>query len=146
MLLKAAINGKRMRNEHPAIPLTPHQQAREAALAVAAGAGAIHVHPRDMDGRESLAPDDLAATLEAIRAACSSTPIGVSTGAWIVPEVDQRLALISAWKILPDFAGVNFHEPGALKVARLLLHKGGCSRSGDLECRCGRALAPIRLI
>ena len=130
MLLKAAINGKRMRNEHPAIPLTPHQQAREAALAVAAGAGAIHVHPRDMDGRESLAPDDLAATLEAIRAACSSTPIGVSTGAWIVPEVDQRLALISAWKILPDFAGVNFHEPGALKVARLLLHKGVAVEAG----------------
>jgi uncharacterized protein (DUF849 family) len=41
MLLKAAINGKRMRNEHPAIPLTPHQQAKEAAAAVAAGAGAF---------------------------------------------------------------------------------------------------------
>jgi uncharacterized protein (DUF849 family) len=45
MLLKAAINGKRMLEEHPAIPLTPRQQAHQAALAVAAGAGAIHVHP-----------------------------------------------------------------------------------------------------
>jgi uncharacterized protein (DUF849 family) len=124
MLLKAAINGKRMRNEHAAIPMTPHQQATEAAAAVAAGAGAIHVHPRDTDGRESLAPDDMAATLEAIRAACPSTPVGVSTGAWIVPDVDQRLALIGAWEILPDFAGVNFHEAGAVKIARLLLDKG----------------------
>jgi uncharacterized protein (DUF849 family) len=130
MLLKAAINGKRTRNEHPAIPLTPHQQATEAAAAVAAGAGAIHVHPRDKDGRESLAPDDLAATLEAIRRACPSTPIGVSTGAWIIPEVDQRLALIGAWEILPDFAGVNFHEPGAVKVARLLLGKGVAVEAG----------------
>jgi uncharacterized protein (DUF849 family) len=88
MLLKAAINGKRTRNEHPAVTLTPHQQAQQAALAVAAGAGAIHVHPRNTQGRESLAPDELAAALEAIRAACPSTPIGVSTGAWIVPEVD----------------------------------------------------------
>ena len=84
MLLKAAINGKRMRNEHAAIPMTPHQQAAEATAAVAAGADAIHVHPRDSDGRESLASDDLAGTLEAIRAACPSTPVGVSTGAWIV--------------------------------------------------------------
>jgi uncharacterized protein (DUF849 family) len=123
MLLKAAINGKRTRNEHPAVPLIPHQQAQQAALAVAAGAGAIHVHPRDTQGRESLAPDELAASLEAIRAACPSTPIGVSTGAWIVPEVDQRLSLIGAWEVLPDFASVNFHEPGALEVARLLLRK-----------------------
>jgi uncharacterized protein (DUF849 family) len=130
MLLKAAINGKRMRNEHAAIPMTPHQQAMEAAAAVAAGAGAIHVHPRDTDGRESLAPDDLAATLEAIRAACPSTPVGVSTGAWILPDVDQRLALIGAWEILPDFAGVNFYEPGAVKVARLLLGKGIAVEAG----------------
>lgn len=130
MLLKAAINGKRTPDEHPAVPLTPRQQGHEAALAVAAGAGAIHVHPRDAHGRESLAGDDVAAALEAIRTACPSTPVGVSTGAWIVPEVDQRLALISAWEVLPDFAGVNFHEPGALSVTRLLLSKGIAVEAG----------------
>jgi len=61
MLLKAAINGRRPRNEHPTVPLTPHQQAQQSALAVAMGAGAIHVHPRDTHGRESLAPDEMAA-------------------------------------------------------------------------------------
>jgi uncharacterized protein (DUF849 family) len=130
MLLKAAINGKRTRDEHPAVPLTPCQQAQQAAVAVAAGAGAIHVHPRDAHGRESLAADDMAAALEAIRAACPSTPVGVSTGAWIVPEVEQRLAFIGAWEILPDFAGINFHEPGALEVARLLLSKGVAVEAG----------------
>jgi len=48
MLLKAAINGRRPRNEHPTVPLTPHQQAQQSALAVAMGAGAIHVHPREI--------------------------------------------------------------------------------------------------
>ena len=33
-------------------------------------------------------------------------------------------------KTLPDFAGVNFHEPGALKVASLLLHKGIAVEAG----------------
>ena len=113
-----------MPGEHPAVPVIPSQLALEAARAVSAGAGAIHVHPRGSDGRESLAPDDLAAALEAIRAACPSTPVGVSTGAWIVPEDDRRLALVGAWEILPDFAGVNFHESGALQVAGRLLDKG----------------------
>jgi uncharacterized protein (DUF849 family) len=54
----------------------------------------------------------------------------VSTGAWIVPEVEQRLAFIGAWEVLPDFAGVNFHEPGALEVARLLLNKGVAVEAG----------------
>ena len=41
MLLKAALNGARTRADHPAIPLTPDEQAREAIAAVAAGAGAL---------------------------------------------------------------------------------------------------------
>jgi uncharacterized protein (DUF849 family) len=61
MLLKAAINGRRTRNEHPLVPITPCQQANDAACAVREGAGAIHVHPRDGNGGESLAPDDVAA-------------------------------------------------------------------------------------
>jgi uncharacterized protein (DUF849 family) len=124
MLLKAAINGRRASSEHPAIPITPSQQACQATIAVAAGAGAIHVHPRNSDGRESLASDDLAATLDAIRAACPAIPIGVSTGAWIVPDADLRLTLIDRWNVLPDFASVNIHEPGALQVFQLLLEKG----------------------
>src|SRR5689334_19524262 len=130
MLLKAALNGRRRPSEHPAVPVTPAQLAHESASAVRTGAGAIHVHPRDADGQESLAPGDVAAALEAIRTACPSTPIGVSTGAWITPELDQRFALIGAWKVLPDFVSVNFHEPGALRVARLLLSKGVAVEAG----------------
>jgi len=59
VLIKAAINGNRTRREHPAIPVTAGQQAGEAAAAVASGAGAIHVHVRDSNGRESLKPEDV---------------------------------------------------------------------------------------
>jgi hypothetical protein len=48
----------------------------------------------------------------------------VSTGAWIVPEVNRRLALIEQRKVLPDFAGVKFHASGAVHICRLLLEKG----------------------
>lgn len=124
VLIKVAINGSRTLEEHPSVPVTPQQQAAESAAAVAAGAGAVHVHIRDAGGRESLSPNDVARALAVIRAACPGISVGVSTGAWIVSDVSQRLALIRAWDVLPDFASVNIHEEGATQVISLLLDKG----------------------
>jgi uncharacterized protein (DUF849 family) len=98
--------------------------ATEAARAVAAGAGAIHVHAKDADGRDSLDADDVARWLTAVRSACRGIPIGVTTGAWAAPNVAERLAAIDGWTELPDFASVNWHEDGADEVAALLVSRG----------------------
>ncbi|MCI0336654.1 MAG: 3-keto-5-aminohexanoate cleavage protein [Acidobacteria bacterium] len=140
MLIKAAINGSRTPKEHHSIPVTPQQQAVESAAATAAGAGAIHLHVRGTEGRESLSPDDSARALEAIRAACPGVPVGISTGSWIVPDVEQRLNLIQAWEVLPDFASVNIHEEGAMRVIRLLIGKGIGVEAGVWNARVARAL------
>ncbi len=124
MLIKACLNGSRAPGVHPALPVTPAALASAAAGAVSAGAGAIHFHVRDAQGRESLAPDDVARTLMAVRAAVPGTAIGVSTGAWIVSDPTERLALVAAWPQWPDFAAVNFHEPGAVALAEYLLSRG----------------------
>lgn len=145
MLLKVALNGTRTPADHPAIPITPTQQAREAKLAVAAGAGAVHVHVRNAQGKESLAPGDLAAALQAIRAACPGVPVGISTGEWMVPDLQQRLALIRAWKVLPDFASVNMDEAGAVEVAELLLEKGVGVEAGVWDAKAGEILLENRL-
>jgi uncharacterized protein (DUF849 family) len=50
--------------------------------------------------------------------------VGVSSGAWIVPDVSLRLSFIRSWDVLPDFASVKIHEEGALRVIQLLLDKG----------------------
>ena len=123
-MLHAALNGTRTRAEHHAIPITPAQQATEARASVAAGAGAVHVHVRDDDGHESLAAADVAKTIHALRAACPGVPIGVGTGAWIVPDLRRRLSMIGSWRTLPDFASVNLHEAGAAQVIELLLERG----------------------
>jgi uncharacterized protein (DUF849 family) len=120
---------------------------------VAAGAGAIHFHVRSQDDRESLAASDIARAVSAMRAACRGTPIGVSTGAWIEPDPDRRLAQVRRWHVLPDYASVNFDEPGAVEVADELLELGvgveaGLSSLGGaeelvrsgLEDRCLRVL------
>jgi uncharacterized protein (DUF849 family) len=124
VLIKDAINGSQTKSDHPCVPMTPEEQMREARAAVAAGAGAIHVHVRDAAGRESLAPDDVARSLNAIRHGSPGTSVGISTGAWIVPNANERLALVEMWETLPDFASVNVHEEGAIELMRTLLDKG----------------------
>ncbi len=93
-LLQAALNGSRALGEHPWLPLTTDELVREALAAVDAGAGAIHLHPRDTAGVEQLTGVVINQTVAAVRAACG-VPVGVSTGAWIVPDLATRLALIA---------------------------------------------------
>jgi uncharacterized protein (DUF849 family) len=94
-MLQAALNGDRTKNDHPAVPLLVAELARDAAACVAAGAGAIHLHPRDEEGRERLEVVD--EVVRVVRAACG-VPVGVSTGAWIEPDLERRLALVRAWR------------------------------------------------
>jgi uncharacterized protein (DUF849 family) len=120
-LIKACLNGNREPGAHPALPITPEQLAADGAAAVAAGAQALHLHPRGADGRESLAAVD--DTVRAVKAAVPGVPVGVSTGAWIEPDVARRVDLVRGWRT-PDVASVNLSEPGAVEVMRALLEAG----------------------
>jgi uncharacterized protein (DUF849 family) len=120
-LLKACLNGDRPRGAHPALPLTPDDLARDAKAVVKAGAQAIHVHPRDASGKQTLAKVQHAATIAALRAAVPKTPIGVTTIASIEPDPKRRVALVRKWTEKPDFASVNWNEEGAAALATALV-------------------------
>ena len=124
MLIKAAINGGRTRAEHALVPVTPEEQAAAVVECLTNGAGAVHLHVRSRSGVESLDPDDVAHTLRAVKSASPSSAVGISTGAWIVPDPAERIRLATAWEVLPDFASVNFSEEGAADLAELLLARG----------------------
>lgn len=122
--LKACLNGRREPSEHPALPVTPAAIAAEAVAAVAAGADALHIHPKDPSGHDTLEPGVVAAVLETVRAAVPGVAVGLTTGAWAVPGPAQRLDLVRRWTALPDFASVNWHEPGSVELAETLLDAG----------------------
>lgn len=153
MFIQAALNGGRTRAEHPAVPITPEELAASARECLAAGAGAFHFHVRAGDCRESLAPDDVAAAVSAVRAAVPATPFGVSTGAWILNDTRRRYEAISQWKILPDYASINFKEEGAVELAHLLLSLGvgieaGFTSTDGIDIFLASGLAPrcLRLL
>lgn len=131
MLLKACLNGARLPAEHPALPATPKALARDIGLVAAAGVGAVHFHPKDPAGVDTLEADALAAALVAARSARPAVPLGITTGAWAVADPEERATLVRSWPVLPDFASVNWHEPGAEALTAALLSAGSASKRGS---------------
>lgn len=122
--VKACINGARTPEAHPDLPVTPAQLAAAAVEAHREGAQAVHMHPKTADGRDSLEPDVVAAAVEAVREALPGLPLGVTTGFWALPDADARRRAVEGWTVLPDFASLNWHEPGSPELAEVLLGKG----------------------
>jgi uncharacterized protein (DUF849 family) len=132
-LIKIAVNGGRA-----SAPATPEQIAADVAACAAAGATLFHVHPRDRDGVESLLPAYADRVVAAIRARAPHVSVGLTTGAWILPDVPARLDAIARWRQLPDFASVNFDEDGCELVARLLVARGIGIEAGVLDAASTR--------
>src|SRR5206468_4742192 len=101
--------------------------------------------PRGHDGLESLVAGDVDRAVAAIRERCPGLPVGVTTGAWIEPDPERRLALVRAWRELPDFASVNFSEDGAAELCRLLLERGVGVEAALTNASDARMLAWSRL-
>jgi uncharacterized protein (DUF849 family) len=128
--VKACLNGARTRAEHPAVPLSPAELAADAIAAQAAGAFAVHVHPRDRDGVPTMDAKACDAAVAAIRAAAPRLPIGVSTSAAIDPDPFARAAAVTGWRQRPDFVSVNLSELGWTGIARAALHAGIAIEAG----------------
>lgn len=120
-LVQAALNGSRA---HPRLPRTPAELAEAGRRAVEAGAQALHLHPYDATGRETLAAEPCAAALRAVRAACPGVPVSLSTSAAIEPDPDRRRALVAGWTILPDLVSANQGEAGIGELCDVLLGRG----------------------
>ena len=132
-LLQAALNGARTAAEHPAIPRTPDELARDARASVAAGAGVLHFHVYDEAGVETLAPRPCAAAVRAVRAACPGIPISLTTSAAIEPDPNRRLTHVAAWTDLPDLVTANQGEAAILDLCDLLIDRGVGIEAGLLS-------------
>jgi uncharacterized protein (DUF849 family) len=139
--VKACINGARTPDQHPNLPITPDQLAAETLAAHQAGAKAVHLHPKTADGVDSLQPDIVDAAVTAVRHAVPGLPLGVTTGYWALPDERDRIRAVEAWTALPDFASVNWHEPGSEELARVLLSRGVGVEAGIFHAEAAAAWA-----
>ncbi len=130
MAVMACLNGGRTRAEHPAVPLSPAELAADAKAVRSAGAFAVHVHPTDRHGVQTVDAKACDAAVAAIRAAAPRLAIGVSTSAAINPDPFARAAALATWRQPPDFVSVNLSELGWMGVARAAVHAGIAIEAG----------------
>ena len=106
------------------MPQSPAELAADAIAVRSAGAFAVHVHPRNADGAQTLEAAVCDAAVTAVRARAPGLPIGLSTSEAIDPDPFARAAAVSSWRERPDFVSVNLSESGWAGVIRAALHAG----------------------
>jgi uncharacterized protein (DUF849 family) len=129
-MLEACLNGARTREEHPAVPQSPSELAADALAVRRAGASAVHVHPRDAGGTQTLRRTECDAAVAAVRKAAPGLPIGLSTAEAIDPDPFARAAAVGRWRERPDFVSVNLSELGWIGIVRAALGVGIAVEAG----------------
>ena len=120
-MIQIALNGSR---KEAFVPKSTEEIIKSAESAVNLGADCVHFHPRDHQGKETLKGLFVDEQINAIRKKLGQTPVGITTGAWIEPNLEERLAQIASWEMLPDFVSVNYDEDGFEKITQLVNEKG----------------------
>ncbi len=124
MAVKACLNGGRTRDEHPAVPHNAAELAADASAARRAGAFAVHMHPRDARGVQTLDAAACDAAVAAVRAAVPGLPVGLSTAEAIDRDPFARTAAVKAWRTPPDFVSVNVGELGWAGIVHAAVRRG----------------------
>ena len=110
LLLMVAPNGaRRTKADHPALPLSPAELAREVGACREAGATLLHLHVRDGQGRHSLGPELYGAAIAAVRREVGDgMVVQVTTEAVGVYAPEQQMATVRALR--PEAVSLALRE------------------------------------
>jgi uncharacterized protein (DUF849 family) len=145
MIVQACLNGGKRSSYHPAVPTTIQALVADGLEVLSAGASELHLHVRGENGVESLAPDDVDATIKALREALPGTLIGISTGAWVEKDDHRVLAYVGRWSVPPDYASVNLRENNAPALTEMLHRRGIGIEAGLADKRDAERLLRLGL-
>jgi uncharacterized protein (DUF849 family) len=109
------------------MPVAVDELVDDLGACFAAGATGVHLHVRDRSGAETLDPLTVNETCARVRARARqlgvAVEVGLTTGAWIVADVGERIAMIREWEGV-DCATVNLSEEGFEQVMSAMLDVG----------------------
>ncbi|UUP18564.1 3-keto-5-aminohexanoate cleavage protein [Nitratireductor thuwali] len=101
--------GRRTKADHPALPITPEEQARTAAGCLEAGAAMYHCHVRDRESRHLLDADAYSTVIRAIRSAVGERlVIQITTEAVGRYRPEEQTAVVRA--VRPEAASLALGE------------------------------------
>ncbi len=108
-LAVAPNGGRKVKADHPAVPLTPQELGDTAKRCLDAGAAMIHAHVRDRDGRHLLDADAYRLATSAIRAAVGDRlVVQITSEALGVYTPEQQIAVVRA--VRPEAVSLALRE------------------------------------
>ena len=108
-IIMAAPNGARkVKTDHPAVPVTITETIATAKECHAAGASILHAHVRDDDGKHLLDAGRYRQLLDGLRHEVPEMLVQITTEAVGIYTPEQQADLVFALK--PDFVSVGFRE------------------------------------
>jgi uncharacterized protein (DUF849 family) len=126
-MLQVTPNGPWGKDVHPRMPVLLGELISDLRACCDAGADGVHLHVRDHGGAETLDPEVVNETCCRVREAAEEAghvvEIGLTTGAWIMPDLNERIAMIGEWEGV-DCATVNLSEPGFERVMSAMVDAG----------------------
>jgi uncharacterized protein (DUF849 family) len=103
-MLQACLNGGLAKAVHPSVPISAEELANDAIAVRMAGADELHIHPRDENGRETLAASDVGRALLAIRASVAEVPLGLARAPGSSPVGASAILLLRNGSFCPTIA------------------------------------------
>ena len=126
-MLQVTPNGPWGKDVHPHMPVSLGELISDLSASFDAGADGVHLHVRDHGGSETLDPAAVNETCRRVREAAEEAghvvEIGLTTGEWIMPDLNQRIAMIGEWEGV-DCATVNLSEPGFERIMSAMVDVG----------------------
>ena len=125
------------------MPRSAEELGADARACRAAGAGSVHLHPRDpgRDFAETLAAGPHDAAVRAIRAAAPGLEVSCSTQEDIdLGGAADRAAAVRAWGAPPDLVSLNLVQDDAVALGAVLLDLGVGIEAGLASVADARAL------
>lgn len=110
IIISVAPNGARKtKSDHPNLPMTPSELAKEARSCYEAGASLIHLHVRDKDGKHSLDTELYQDAISAIEKELGDRLIiQTTTEAVGVYQPHEQMRMV--WEVKPEAASVAIKE------------------------------------
>jgi uncharacterized protein (DUF849 family) len=126
-MLQVTPTGPWGKDVHPNMPVALDELLADLRECFQAGATGVHLHVRDKFGAETLDSAVVDETCRRVREVAAevgvAAEIGLTTGAWIVPDLAGRIAMIREWEGV-DCATVNLSERGFERVMQVMLDVG----------------------
>lgn len=107
-IMVSPTGARRMKADHPALPITIEETVAAAVACAAAGAEALHLHIRDDDGRHSLDADRYGEALAELGRAAPGLAVQITTEAGGLFDAEAQLDCVR--RVRPSWASVAARE------------------------------------